>query len=123
VNSLLPRPCFFAKVFAMRSSLFTNPLLARLLLIFALLFAQLGGLAHGISHTLIEQSQSQDQSLPHHQHCDLCSVYAQIGSAVGSNSVSFTGSENIETPHLNNPDSYTSSTFVAFAARAPPFSS
>ena len=101
----------------MRSSLFT-----RLLLIFALLFAQLGGLVHGISHTLAEQSQGSDQSLPHDKHCDLCAAYAQISSAIGSNSISFASSENFETLHFNNPASYTSTKFVAFAARAPPYS-
>lgn len=97
-----------------------NSLFTRLLLIFALLFAQLGGLAHGISHTLAEQ-QTQDQSLPHDQFCDLCAAYAQFGSAIGS-SISFAGSDNHEAHHFNNPGSYTSSTFVAFAARAPPYS-
>jgi hypothetical protein len=92
------------------------------MLIFALLFAQLGGLVHGISHTLAEQTQNSDQSLPHNQHCDLCATYAQIGSAIGSSSIGFTGSENFDAQHFNNPCSYTSSTFVAFAARAPPYS-
>jgi len=101
----------------MSSSLFT-----RLLLIFALLFAQLGGLAHGISHSLADQSQKQDQSLPQHQQCDLCAAYAQIGSAIGSSSVGFASCENLEALHFNNPGSYSSSTFVAFAARAPPYS-
>ncbi len=57
----------------MRHSLFT-----RLLLITALLFAQMGGLAHGITHTLADQGS--DQSLPHDKHCDLCATYAQIGA-------------------------------------------
>jgi hypothetical protein len=100
----------------MRSSLFT-----RLLLISALLFAQLGGLVHGISHTLTEQSHGSDQSLPHDKHCDLCAAYAQISSAIGSSSISFASSENFETLHFNNPGSYTPNTFVAFAARAPPY--
>lgn len=95
---------------------------ARLLLVFALLFAQQGGLVHGISHTLAEQSQGPDQSLPHDKHCDLCAVYAQIGSAVGSSGITFTGSDNFETLHSSNRSFYTSNTFVAFAARAPPYS-
>jgi hypothetical protein len=98
-------------------------LFARLLLISAMLFAQAGSLAHGISHILAEQSQDSEQSLPHDKYCDQCAAYAQIGSAVGSSGVSFFGSENFETPLLNNSASYTSSTFVAFAARAPPYSS
>lgn len=117
MNRILPHSGFLAKVWRMRSSLFT-----RFLLIFALLFAQLGGLVHGISHTLTEQSQRSDQSLPHDKHCDLCTAYAQIGSAIGSSSISIASSENFETLHFNNPGSYASNTFVAFAARAPPYS-
>lgn len=97
-------------------------LLTRLLLIFALLFAQIGGLAHGISHILTEKSPGSDQSVPHDKYCDQCAAYGQIGSAVGSNSISFAGGENFETLHFSNPASYTSVTFVAFAARAPPYS-
>lgn len=48
-----------------------------LLLAFALLFVQQGGLAHGIAHTLAEQQ----QSLPHDAPCELCATYAQLGSA------------------------------------------
>jgi hypothetical protein len=101
----------------MYRSLFT-----RLLLIFALLFAQMGGLAHGISHILAEKSQGPDQSLPHDKYCGQCAAYAQIGGLIGSSSISFAGSENFETLHFRNPASYTSVTFVAFAARAPPYS-
>ncbi len=101
----------------MRSSLFP-----RLLLIFALLFAQLGGLTHGITHALAAQGQNSDQSLPHDKHCDLCVAYAHIGSAIGSSSFNFTSSENTQTPHLGDANFYISNTFVAFAARAPPYS-
>lgn len=97
-----------------------SPLFARLLLIFALLFVQLGGLTHGIAHALEEQAQSTDQSLPHDKHCDLCAAYAQIGSAMVSPSIGFSGSENCETLHLCNFGSCTSQPFAAFAARAPP---
>jgi hypothetical protein len=48
-----------------------------LLLAFALLFVQQGGLAHGIAHTLAEQQ----QSLPHDAPCELCAAYGQLGSA------------------------------------------
>ena len=107
----------------MQRSLYT-----RLLLIFALLLTQLGGLTHGISHAMEgrsqspEQSRNSDQSLPNDKHCDTCLAYAQIGSAVGSTSVSFANSEDHETLHLGTPHSYLSNTFVAFAARAPPYS-
>ena len=101
----------------MHSSLFT-----RLLLIFALLLAQMGGLTHGITHALAEQGRNSDQSLPHDKHGGLCAAYAHIGSAVGSSSFSFTGSETCETLHLSASSSCISTTFVAFAARAPPYS-
>lgn len=48
-----------------------------LLLAFALLFVQQGGLAHGIAHTLAEQQ----QSLPHDAPCELCAAYGQLGNA------------------------------------------
>jgi hypothetical protein len=99
-----------------------SPLFARLLLILALLLAQMGGLAHGISHVRTEQSQGSEQSLPHDKYCDQCEAYAQIGSAIGISSINFASSENFETLHFNNPVSCTSNTFVAFAARAPPYS-
>jgi hypothetical protein len=105
------------KVRAMHRSLST-----RLLLIFALLFAQMGGLAHGISHILAERSQGSNQSLPHDKYCDQCEAYAQIGGLIGSSTVSFASSESFETLHVNESASYTSNTFVAFAARAPPYS-
>jgi len=99
-----------------------STLFSRFLLIFALLFAQLGGLTHGISHVLAEPSQRSDQSLPHDKLCDLCAAYAQIGSAIGCNSISLAVRENCETLHLNNFSSHTSNPLTAFAARAPPYS-
>jgi len=99
-----------------------NSLFSRLLLIFALLFAQMGSLGHGISHVLADNSPGSEQSLPHDKYCGQCEAYAQIGSAVGSSTIKFASSENFETLHFNKPDSYTSNTFVAFAARAPPYS-
>ena len=96
-------------------------LLTRLLLIFALLFAQMGGLAHGITH-ILGQSHASDHSLAHDKYCNQCAAYGQIGSAIGSSSISFASSEYFETLHFNEPASYTSVTFVAFAARAPPYS-
>jgi hypothetical protein len=112
---------FSVKVRAMHRSLFTRSLLIFALLL-ALLAVQVGGLAHGISHVMAEQSQDSKQSLPHDKYCDQCAAYAQIGSAIGSCGISFTGSESFETLHFNNPGSYSSSPFVAFAARAPPYS-
>jgi hypothetical protein len=95
---------------------------SRLLLVFALLFAQMGGLAHGISHILAERTQDSSQSLPHDKYCSQCEAYGQIGGAIGSSTISFAGSESFETLHINQPASSTSVAFVAFAARAPPYS-
>jgi hypothetical protein len=97
-----------------------RPVLLKLLLVFALLFAQQGSVTHGISHVLAEQSQ--DQSLPHHQHCDLCAVYAQVGSAIGSSHVAFNFTSSFEAALTTHSVSFRSIAFTAFAARAPPFS-
>ncbi len=97
-------------------------LLPKLLLVFALLFAQLGGLTHGISHVLAERNSSSDQSLPHDKLCDLCATYAQIGGAIASNPVGFVGSAGIEAFHVDHFSTAFSSRFTSFAARAPPYS-
>ena len=87
---------------------------------FALLFAQQGAVTHSISHVLAEQSQ--DPSLPHHGHCDLCAVYAQIGSAIGIGHIHFDFSSIFEETLLSHSASYCFFAFAAFAARAPPHS-
>lgn len=92
----------------------------RLLLVFALLSAQLGGLMHGIAHTLAEQSQ--DQSLPHDKHCELCASYAQIGSALNSNDVRFDFAASLTEAPGTHCVSYLPPIFLAFTARAPPYS-
>ncbi len=100
----------------MRYSLF-----ARLLLVFSLLFVQTGSLVHGISHALADQTQ--DQSLPHDKHCDLCAAYAQLGSALGSHGVAFTPAD-IQTVQIDA-SLYAvipNTAFTAFVARAPPTS-
>jgi hypothetical protein len=97
-------------------------LLTRLLLIFALLFAQMGGLAHGISHIMGDLPHGSEHSLPHDKYCDQCAAYGQIGSAIGSNNIGFAVSDNFETLHFSEPASCSSTTFAAFAARAPPYS-
>ena len=91
-----------------------------LFLAFALLFAQLGGLTHGIAHTLAEQTQ--DQSLPHDQQCELCAAYAQVGSAIGSSDVHFDPAASFAETHSDPAVAFRSFTFAAFAARAPPYS-
>jgi hypothetical protein len=90
------------------------------LLVFALLFAQQGAVTHSISHVLAEQSQ--DQSLPHHQHCELCAAYAQIGSAIGVSHIHFDFASSFEETLTTHSASFRSAPFIAFAARAPPYS-
>lgn len=99
-----------------------NSLTIRLLMIFALLFAQVGGLTHGISHVLDEQSQSGDQSPTNDKHCDLCDAYTQISSAIGSSIVSFTQSKNMGCVEQNCTYSLFFIAFAPFEARAPPYS-
>lgn len=95
-------------------------ILIPLLLAFFLLFAQQGGAVHALQHAMAEQAQ--DQSLPHDKLCDLCAVYAQIGSAIGSHAVSFApaGLAAFFPPLLFA--AFRAGLFAAFAARAPPFS-
>lgn len=88
------------------------------LLVLTLLFAQQGAAMHGIEHTLTEQKQ--DPSLPHHQHCDLCAVYAQIGSAIGGSNIEFDFASSFEQTLTAHSASFRSIAFTAFAARAPP---
>lgn len=95
-------------------------LLLKSLLVLALLFAQQGAVTHGIAHVLAEQSQ--DQSLPHDNHCDLCAAYAQIGSAVGVGYIHFDFASNFGATHAAHSCSCHSVAFAAFAARAPPYS-
>lgn len=97
-----------------------HTLFLRFLLVFALLFAQLGGLTHSIAHTL--EAQSQDQTLAHNHHCDLCAAYAQIGSAIGSGDVHFDFAATLAENRTTLSESFRSSAFCAFAARAPPYS-
>jgi len=90
------------------------------LLVFTLLFAQQGAMSHGISHTLLQQSQ--DQSAPHDSQCELCAAYAHIGSAVGSSDIHFDldiGANVVATTYA---PSFRYNSFAAFAARAPPYS-
>ena len=98
----------------MRSSRLFLPLL----FVFALLFAQQGAVTHGLSHVLAEQSQ--DQSLPHDKHCDLCAGYAQIGSAIGSSSIRFDFAASFAATLTTHFATFHSVAFTAFAARAPP---
>lgn len=91
-----------------------------LLFAFVLLFAQQGSVVHGLRHSLTQQTQ--DHSLPQDKLCDLCAVYAQIGSAIGSSSLVLSSAA-AEFFYVSAAFSgYASSPFIAFAARAPPAS-
>lgn len=108
-------PTNFVKMRAMLRSTFQLALL-----VFTLLFAQLGGLSHGLTHTLAQQSQ--DQSLPHDTQCELCAAYAHIGSAAGSGDVHFDFDVAANTAAPTYTPTLHLSPFAAFTARAPPYS-
>ena len=95
-------------------------LLPRFLLIITLLFTQLGGLTHGISHIL--EGQGSDHSLSHEKHCDLCAAYAQLGGALSSPAIQFGATEHHASSFFDSPVSFRSTTFNAYTARAPPYS-
>ncbi len=102
----------------------------RLLLIFALLFVQVGGLVHGIAHTLAQQehnltqqqTQNSEPSLPHAKHCDLCVAYGQVGDALGSHAIHFASNINGGTLYFSPSYSDSPTAPVVFLARAPPYS-
>lgn len=103
-----------------------NGLFLRILIVVALLCAQAGGLAHGISHLSDAQAHSKDlhdgKSAPGEKHCDLCDAYGQIASAIGSSIAVFMPEpipSGIEPAPFHSRLSLTS---VPFAARAPPYS-
>lgn len=93
-------------------------LMPRLLLIFTLLLTQLGGLSHGISHILAPQTQ--DQSLPHESHCDLCASYAQLGSAAPSTRIEIAAVSFVNPFKASQPFEFHTLSVAVFAARAPP---
>ena len=95
-------------------------LFPRFLLIVALLCTQLGGLTHGISHTL--EDQGSQHALSHEKHCDLCAAYAQLGSALSSQVPAFEAIGNFATPVFITPARFISTVFAAYAARGPPCS-
>jgi hypothetical protein len=95
-------------------------LLLSLMLAFSLLFVQQGAAKHSIAHTLAQQSQ--DQSLPHDQQCELCIAYAQIGSAVGSSDIHFDFTAPFSNTYERTHSNPHTITIAAFAPRAPPHS-
>ena len=75
---------------------------------------------HALRHVIEEQTQ--DHSLPHDKLCDLCALYAQVGSGIGSSHVVFSPSEHIASFYSATFTGFHSVSFSAFAARAPPYS-
>jgi hypothetical protein len=96
----------------------SSRLILSLFLAFTLLVAQFGAYAHAISHTIADQTQ--DQSLPHDKHCDLCAAYAQIGGAISVSLIHFDFTTSFEESLTAYFTSFRSVAFTAFAARAPP---
>ncbi|MBU1425050.1 MAG: hypothetical protein KKH12_11210 [Gammaproteobacteria bacterium] len=100
----------------------------RVLMIVALLFAQIGGVAHVYSHVLSGQSitkaqlPSADKTSSHEEHCDYCATFDQIASALASSIVSFTPFRNFDGLGPSHSYAYTSIASFPFAARAPPCS-
>lgn len=93
-------------------------LMPRLLLIFTLLLTQLGGLSHGVSHIL--SAETQDQSLPHEKHCDLCASYAQLASAPPSTRIEIAAIPPGSAIAAKPITGFYTQFAAVFAARAPP---
>lgn len=92
--------------------------LPRFLLLIALLFVQLGGLTHAITHSMNDHGK--EATLAQDEHCDLCQLYAQLDGAVGTTTVQFDpvklSNEFVAFPFPQAP----SLSFRAYTARAPP---
>ena len=100
-----------------------DSLSTRLLLIFALLFAQQAGAAHTLHHALEDLAPHQgDKQAPHSDNCDQCAKYAQLGSALSVGVYDFTPppapKETIQHPAIE----FRSIQVLAAAARGPPHS-
>ena len=93
-------------------------LLPQILLIFALLLAQLGCVTHGISHLL---SNPAEHTLANDQHCDLCEVYAQISGAINSSAFTFPPQRLVGISHAKVFNHSPVLSFFPFSARAPPY--
>lgn len=100
-----------------------NPIFSRLLLIFALLFAQQAGAAHALHHAFEDLTkQHQDKQAPHSDNCEQCANYAQLGSALNAGAYDFTplllSGETIQHRTIT----FRSIPILAAAARGPPYS-
>ncbi|HWN30141.1 MAG TPA: hypothetical protein VNN78_02085 [Burkholderiales bacterium] len=87
----------------------------------ALLFAQQGALAHGISHYLSNEAPlQQDQQLPHSKVCDKCIAYAGINGALHSDSPIILLHDADTGLFTSVAHPFISLSFLAFCPRAPP---
>ena len=100
-----------------------SPLSARLLLVFALLFAQQAGAAHALHHALENLAQHQEnQQAPHSDNCEQCANYAQLGSALSVSANDFIPPVVSGTTIQHLAISFRSTHVLAAAARGPPAS-
>ena len=100
---------------AMKSARLFLPLLCA----FSLLFAQQAGAAHTLSHALEEQSQH-DKHAPDSPACEKCAAYAQLGSALSANSVTFTAPQIPGVTIRHSTAGFQTLHLLAAAARGPP---
>lgn len=108
-------PLFVKVASAMRPVRFLLPLL----LAFALLFAQQGAAMHALGHILSEQAQ-QDKQAPHSPACEQCTAYAQLGSALGSSTYSFSVDAALSKAVRQRTTPFCSTHTLTAAARGPP---
>lgn len=87
----------------------------------ALLFAQQGALAHGISHFLSDEAPlQQDQQLPNSKVCDKCLAFAGISGALHSDSPIILLNDADAGLFASVAHCFLSTSFLAFSSRAPP---
>lgn len=100
-----------------------NSLSVRILLIFALLFAQQAGAAHALHHALEDLTQhQQEKQTSHSDACKKCVDYAQSGSALGVGAIGFTPPTVSDETIQHRSAAFRSILILAAAARAPPYS-
>ncbi len=100
-----------------------NSLPIRILLIFALLFAQQAGAAHALHHALEDLTQQQeDKQAPHSDTCEKCADYAQLGSALNADIIGFTPLAVSGETVQHHTSVFRSIHILAATARAPPYS-
>lgn len=93
-----------------------------LLLAFLLLFAQQGGLLHGVGHLAdYSPARQQQEQHPHPgEVCDECLAYAGIGSAVSSTALPALSFVSSCLPADALPAAFSTAPQLAYRSRAPP---